>query len=284
MLGSGWRSSNISIFVYECQGPCKRHEMEENLTGIYKIYDLVNNHLAESSVHYDSSKLNQRLTSLYSPGASFQYIFDFPTRSFDYVSPSVEVILGIPASVFTPQDFMDAMHPDDVQHFYNMEELTAHFLFNFLPKEAVPLYKVSYQIRLKNKKGGYTLVLHQAVGLSIDDSGNLSKVLVNHSDIEHITKVNNKKVSFLHLDNEKSYLNIASIDDLEKHQETVIPLSQRELQILQLLSEGHTSKTIANHLFLSYDTVRTHRNNILKKTAFKTIPEAISHYIREGLL
>lgn len=44
-----------------------------------------------------------------------------------------------------------------------------------------------------------------------------------------------------------------------------IKFTKRELEILSHISEGLSSKQIANRLFISKNTVDTHRRNILKK-------------------
>lgn len=44
-------------------------------------------------------------------------------------------------------------------------------------------------------------------------------------------------------------------------------LSRREKEILKLVFEGMTNKEIANRLFISFETVKSHRKNILNKTA-----------------
>ena len=41
--------------------------------------------------------------------------------------------------------------------------------------------------------------------------------------------------------------------------------TKREKQILLLISKGFTSKTIANSLFISQETVKKHRKNIIQK-------------------
>ena len=43
-------------------------------------------------------------------------------------------------------------------------------------------------------------------------------------------------------------------------------LSKREKEILQLVFDGMTNKEIANKLFISFETVKSHRKNILSKT------------------
>ena len=60
-------------------------------------------------------------------------------------------------------------------------------------------------------------------------------------------------------------------------------LSSREVEVLQLISEGKSSKEIGELLFLSSKTVDVHRNNIMKKINLFTIPELTKYAIREGL-
>ena len=60
-------------------------------------------------------------------------------------------------------------------------------------------------------------------------------------------------------------------------------ISSRETEVLQLLTEGKSSKEIAELLFLSPKTVDVHRNNLMKKLELYTIPELTKYAIREGL-
>jgi|SRR5450631_2140407 len=46
-------------------------------------------------------------------------------------------------------------------------------------------------------------------------------------------------------------------------------LSERELQVVQLISGGHTSKEIAEDLHISPKTVEVHRHNVLRKMKLK---------------
>lgn len=48
-------------------------------------------------------------------------------------------------------------------------------------------------------------------------------------------------------------------------------LSDRELEVLELLLHGLSNKDVAEKLNLSYHTVTTHRRNIMKKTKSKNI-------------
>ncbi|MBK7336241.1 MAG: response regulator transcription factor [Saprospirales bacterium] len=61
-------------------------------------------------------------------------------------------------------------------------------------------------------------------------------------------------------------------------------LTQREKELLQLLAEGKTSEVIASELFISVNTVDTHRKNIISKLGAKNITDAVRIAISRGLL
>ncbi|MCF6268175.1 MAG: response regulator transcription factor [Melioribacteraceae bacterium] len=53
-------------------------------------------------------------------------------------------------------------------------------------------------------------------------------------------------------------------------------LTRREVELIQLIAECKTSKEIAELLFISKNTVDTHRRNILEKTGKKSIMELLT--------
>jgi DNA-binding CsgD family transcriptional regulator len=55
-------------------------------------------------------------------------------------------------------------------------------------------------------------------------------------------------------------------------------LSIREIEILGLIMQGLTNNEIAEKLFISYETVKSHRKNILEKTAAKNTAALINYY------
>ena len=61
-------------------------------------------------------------------------------------------------------------------------------------------------------------------------------------------------------------------------------LTVREVEVLTHLAEGLTTRAVAQRLFISVDTVRTHRRRILSKCGAHTTREAIATARRAGLL
>ena len=62
------------------------------------------------------------------------------------------------------------------------------------------------------------------------------------------------------------------------------PLTERELEIVKLIAEGHTSREIAELLVISERTVERHRENILEKLDMRDRVELTRYAIRRGLI
>jgi DNA-binding NarL/FixJ family response regulator len=62
------------------------------------------------------------------------------------------------------------------------------------------------------------------------------------------------------------------------------PLTPRELEVVKLIAEGHTSDEIAAQLVLSGKTVERHRANVLGKLGMRNRVELTRYAIRRGLV
>ena len=61
-------------------------------------------------------------------------------------------------------------------------------------------------------------------------------------------------------------------------------LSGREMEVLSCLSQGKTTSQIANELFISENTVKTHVRHILEKLEASNRAEAVSKAVQMGLI
>jgi LuxR family maltose regulon positive regulatory protein len=64
----------------------------------------------------------------------------------------------------------------------------------------------------------------------------------------------------------------------------VEPLSERELEVLQLIAEGLTNLEIASRLFLSLHTIKVHASNIYGKLGVHSRTRAVARAQALGLL
>jgi DNA-binding NarL/FixJ family response regulator len=61
-------------------------------------------------------------------------------------------------------------------------------------------------------------------------------------------------------------------------------LSDREREVLQLMAEGHSNKSIAGILGVSPTTVETHRAHVLEKLDLHSVAEVVLYAVRRGLI
>jgi DNA-binding NarL/FixJ family response regulator len=69
-----------------------------------------------------------------------------------------------------------------------------------------------------------------------------------------------------------------------QHQALGSDLTEREIEVLRLMAQGHANKTVARDLTLSVHTVRNHVQSILTKLGAHSKLEAVSIAVREKLI
>lgn len=89
--------------------------------------------------------------------------------------------------------------------------------------------------------------------------------------------------TYLHKEIEKILLQNSL--DIKKPETGYIPkLSRREKEVLELIMQEMTTQEIANALFISVNTVETHRSGLLSKLGAKNIAGLVKISIEKGLL
>lgn len=66
--------------------------------------------------------------------------------------------------------------------------------------------------------------------------------------------------------------------------DTKVILSEREIEVLKAVANGYSNKEIADKLFISANTVITHRKNITDKLNIKTIAGLTVYAIMNGII
>lgn len=62
------------------------------------------------------------------------------------------------------------------------------------------------------------------------------------------------------------------------------PLTPRQVEILRLVAQGHSSKEIARLLSLSVKTVETHRSQIMERLAINDLAGLVRYSVRQGIV
>lgn len=103
-------------------------------------------------------------------------------------------------------------------------------------------------------------------------NGAFGYLLKNVDEQELITAIQQVSLGKKYYNAEISEL---MISNMSIEGETLKPLSEREMEILSLVSDGLTTKEIADQLFVSTRTVETHRVNMMKKLNVQNTAELI---------
>jgi len=84
----------------------------------------------------------------------------------------------------------------------------------------------------------------------------------------------------------KAYLSRlpASISEALAIRRPLHALTERQIEVLRLVAEGHRTRSIANRLGLSIKTVESHRGEIMKRLRVHDVVSLVRYAIRVGLV
>ncbi len=116
-------------------------------------------------------------------------------------------------------------------------------------------------------------------------AGASAYLLKDSTSIELVEAIRAVYLGRKYLSEKISDIVIQEISDVRKDPGEIAigKLTQRESEILQLLSEGNSTKHIAEILFISPKTVESHRANIMDKLNIHNLPKLTKYAIRAGL-
>jgi two-component system, NarL family, response regulator LiaR len=88
----------------------------------------------------------------------------------------------------------------------------------------------------------------------------------------------------IYLDPQIAHQAIKNFKPLNTSNNNLGQLSTRELEILELIVEGHSNPEIAKRLYLSISTIKTHVHNIMNKLAVSDRVQAAVVALRSGIV
>lgn len=265
--------------------------MSDKVDTVYNIWHSHDNYLGKRSVTPAVTDVAHYFANLFCLGDYYYYVIDSPTLTFDVVSPSTTKLLGISPDELSLPRLINLIHPDDVTFMMRCEDVVAYFLKHCVSPEKMVKYKITYCLRERTVHKGYRMFLLQTITMKTTEDGALLKVFGCHTDITHITSVNNRKLSLIGLDGEPSCMDMDVFDEniFENYEPFDLkgiilksPYSRREIEIIKYLALGMTTDAIAEKLCVSRNTVETHRKNMLKKSKCKNTAELVAQCIRAG--
>lgn len=205
--------------------------------------------------------------------------FDFFKNNYFFVSESFNSVFGFHKNhlpVASNEWFRNRFHPDD--YIINEGSIWALKYLYSQPVEKRKDYRLIHEFRIKNDDEKWIRLLIQNEILELDKKGNLwiDLKLCDFSPNQDLDAPG----QFIF----RSKLSGEVIYSLQGKNSMSESISNREKEILGLISEGHKSSQIAEKLFISVNTVNNHRRNMIEKLNVSNSSEAVKMASKLGMI
>ncbi|MBE8719609.1 response regulator transcription factor [Sphingobacterium pedocola] len=155
------------------------------------------------------------------------------------------------------------------------------YLYDQAPQNR-PFIKVNRTLDLVCKDGKTMFVLAQSIPVLFNENMEPIYMLNIYSDISSMQPTRKYSHYIVDTSDPENPKRIPVFHKEEYKDCFPSTLSPAELKVIDLLAEGMESKEVAEKLFVSEHTVRTHRKNILKKMKCKNMIEVVKTALVEG--
>lgn len=228
----------------------------------------------------EKSKIDQIQLELEAIPNTFYALFWLYTHDFLYISPSITTVTGHPFEKFQKHGMVffqslipppliepiyQAMHSQSAQIHQHPEYLLANEFLHVKAavydanQEPIP---VNYNAALLDTKV-FDPISYLVFCSWIDTRGK-SEMEILDLEIKLKEKLLQVRAHYFLAKPERYQLIL-----------TKNKISTREKEVAQLLSQGHSSKSISEQLHISFNTVESHRKNLLEKLEAKNTAELV---------
>lgn len=217
------------------------------------------------------------------------YVLDYTENKYLYVDEACFDLFGYTAKQWKEEGiegFLSKWHPDD---FLIMNARVFPENIKFLENIADTQHEdliFSFNYRVLNAKGEYITILQRSSFIPGTEKAKPLGSIGVAFEITHF-KTDNSVVQTI--EESKSidgkYYNKVLFKKVY-FPPTTAPgvISKREMEILRFIAQGFSSKQIADHLFLSINTINNHRKNMLQKTGCKNSSELLNFAMKHRLI
>jgi DNA-binding CsgD family transcriptional regulator len=207
----------------------------------------------------------------------FFYFGDLILFQILYTSKRSLEMLGVEPAELSTLRLYQVLHPDEMERIIRFKNILMKIAHNlFLAEKGFKLLSTKFLVR--NAKGKFINVLSQCFIFYSEVPYKSVFVFEVHTNIDWSKK--HKSGHHYYLGDDLSNFRYPD-EELLKIAEV---FSKREFDILHLLEKGYSTEHIAEALFLSPLTIKTHRRNILHKSGKANITELIFDLKEHGYL
>jgi DNA-binding CsgD family transcriptional regulator len=200
-----------------------------------------------------------------------QFIYIHHIKTGKFYHKGFYECLGYQFEELTADFFVRNIHVDDRVTYFNVSKALLSFVTANAP-DLIPFesnFHINY--RIKNSDHIYVPILRQSSVMILNEKHDIEAYLSLCTDMTNI--LDSIRIRW-HMFGPKSEKFPQFLYQYANKKTGIF--SERELEILQLLIEGNSSTEIGEKLFISLNTVNTHRKSLMKKAEVKKTVELIA--------
>ena len=243
--------------------------------------------MQETGALIERFHFNQRVSPHFSP---VTFLLDYTTKKYVYVHDKCYNMLGFKASYFLEtglDEYLGKWHRKDYDILNKHIQPDSINFLKSIPSRKWMEHIFSYNYRILDATGIYKTVLQRATyipggshGLPRGIIGVIFDITQFKDDPDIVHTIETLKDSGNDHCHKVLYRRVYTTNELTKPGS----VTKREKEILTSMSDGLSSKEIANKLGISSNTVSNHRKNLLIKTRSRNSSELMNYAVKHGLL
>lgn len=215
-------------------------------------------------------------------GNYYYYVIDIVDQSLANQHKNILKTHGLKKLPQHLQEIVDLVHPEDMDFVMRAEEAGHQYILS-IGIQHIQSLKCCYCFRMRIADGSYRLFHHQSISIVVDSEYRIVKSLNIHSDIEHITTVNNHMVTIVGINGRHDFHQIP-LANMHLLKPPAVKLTFREQELMRHIAKGYTSGQIAALLGISVHTARVHRKNLLRKMECHSVATLLLKAVELGLV
>jgi len=200
--------------------------------------------------------------------------FDYRNLNLAFFTGNVEGLTGYPESMFRNQGMETSftmIHPDDRPELFRFQKI----VFDTFHSLSIPerhTFQFSYTTRWVHRTNENSFWMTSKVRpYVIDQDGNFIMDLHILIQLPNPPKTKGYDWNYTYVKDDGTRIFVSKNSPTDRS----INLTPKEKEIVTLILDGKESKEIAELLSISFNTVATHRKNILRKLGAKNVGEMV---------
>ncbi|WP_205500723.1 LuxR C-terminal-related transcriptional regulator [Rufibacter psychrotolerans] len=216
------------------------------------------------------------------------YLVDYANGKYLHLDEACEPLLGLSRQTLAeagPSFYTSLWHRSDYRTYNSLIFPKIMGFLKSQPLETAPTFSFTFNYRVVLKDQQLLCLLQRSVFYLAPDHTPLA-ALGFVIDISHFKE--DSRIIFTIEKVDKAFTSDGGGNPIYKAiyfpEKTRDVLSKREVEVLQCIHEGLSSKQIADRLCVSVNTIHNHRKKMLEKTSSSNTAELLSYSVKHGLI